>query len=198
MAKNGIVGRGVLLDFHSWRLAQEPPIPYNAFESGSITLKQLLAVAESQGTEIRFGDILFIRSGTLSPPVTPSFPPIIFEFQETNDKRKLGYTAALNELGDEELSKYKDVLPPRFSGVEQSEEMVEWIWNHFSAVAGDQPSFECWRMSPLHPLPLPIIHLKNILTPLTSNTKPQPPPPRSTNSRMGHADWRTLRPREAG
>lgn len=32
-----------------------------------------------------------------------------------------------------------------FSGVEQSDEMLEWIWNNFSAVAGDQPAFERWR-----------------------------------------------------
>jgi len=33
----------------------------------------------------------------------------------------------------------------RVGGVEQSEEILEWIWDHFSAVAGDQRSFECWR-----------------------------------------------------
>jgi hypothetical protein len=32
------------------------------------------------------------------------------------------------------------------SGVEQSEEMLKWIWENFSAVAGDHPTFECWRM----------------------------------------------------
>jgi hypothetical protein len=63
MAEQGIVGRGVLLDFHSWRLAQTPPIPYEPFQTGSIPLKYLKAVAEAQGTEIHFGDILIIRSG---------------------------------------------------------------------------------------------------------------------------------------
>lgn len=63
MAQKGIVGRGVLLDFHSWRLRQSPPVPYEAFEAGSIPLKYLLATAEAQGTEIKFGDVLFIRSG---------------------------------------------------------------------------------------------------------------------------------------
>jgi hypothetical protein len=28
--------------------------------------------------------------------------------------------------------------------VEQSEEMLRWIWENFSAVAGDQPAFEAW------------------------------------------------------
>jgi Putative cyclase len=63
MAEQGIVGRGVLLDFHSWRLAQTPPIQYEPFQTGSIPLKYLKAVAEAQGTEIKFGDILIIRSG---------------------------------------------------------------------------------------------------------------------------------------
>lgn len=54
--------------------------------------------------------------------------------------------AAQNQKSDTELSALKDVLPPTFSGVEQSEEMLRWIWENFSAVAGDQPSFECWRM----------------------------------------------------
>jgi hypothetical protein len=36
---------------------------YEPFKTGSIKLKDLKAVAESQGTEIKFGDILIIRSG---------------------------------------------------------------------------------------------------------------------------------------
>lgn len=63
MAEHGIVGRGVLIDYHSWREAQEPIITYDAFKAGSIPLEHLLAAAKSQGTEIKFGDILFIRSG---------------------------------------------------------------------------------------------------------------------------------------
>lgn len=43
-----------------------------------------------------------------------------------------------------EISAFQDVKPPHFAGVEQSDEMIQWIWDHFSAVAGDQPSFECW------------------------------------------------------
>jgi hypothetical protein len=63
IAEQGIVGRGVLLDFHSWRLAQDPLIPYEPFQTGSIPLKYLIATAKAQGTEIKFGDILIIRSG---------------------------------------------------------------------------------------------------------------------------------------
>jgi hypothetical protein len=65
MEKQGIVGRGILLDFHSWRLAQNPPIPYDPFKRDSITLEQLQAVIAAQGTVVKFGDILLIRSGKL-------------------------------------------------------------------------------------------------------------------------------------
>jgi len=63
MAEQGIVGRGILLDYHSWALSQSPPILHDAFTSHSIPLSHLLAVAASQGTEIKFGDILIVRSG---------------------------------------------------------------------------------------------------------------------------------------
>jgi hypothetical protein len=60
-SEHGIVGRGILLDFHRWRLANN--ILYEPFKTGSIPLKYLKAVAESQGTEIKFGDILITRTG---------------------------------------------------------------------------------------------------------------------------------------
>ena len=55
--------------------------------------------------------------------------------------------AEYNKLPKSEIEALSKALPPSFGGVEQSEDMLEWIWNHFSAVAGDQPSFECWRES---------------------------------------------------
>ena len=53
---------------------------------------------------------------------------------------------AQNEKSEEELLEVK-CRPATFGGVEQSEEMLRWIWENFSAVSGDQPSFECWRTS---------------------------------------------------
>lgn len=52
---------------------------------------------------------------------------------------------ALNAKTPSEISTLQDTSPPPLTGVEQSEEMLKWIWENFSAVAGDQPSFECWR-----------------------------------------------------
>ena len=67
-AEQGIVGRGILLDYHAWRLANNVQVnKHDAFRTGGIPLEELKAVAEWEGVKIRFGDILFIRSGTLSP-----------------------------------------------------------------------------------------------------------------------------------
>lgn len=117
-AEKGIVGRGILLDFHSWRLANS--VAYDPFSTGSITLEQLKSVAKAQGTEIKFGDILIIRSG---------------------------YINSFNKLSKAKAEAYASEIPPKLPGVEQTEGILEWFWNKFSAVAGDQPSFECWRES---------------------------------------------------
>ncbi|KAI0197268.1 hypothetical protein EV127DRAFT_329778 [Xylaria flabelliformis] len=121
-AEQGIVGRGVLIDYHAWRAspegqAQSKVKDYNSFESVSIPLEDLQACLKSQGTELKFGDILFIRSG---------------------------FMASLATKTQDELSAYRAVVPHHFGGVEQSEDMLRWIWDNFAAVAGDQPSFERW------------------------------------------------------
>ncbi|KAF2501240.1 hypothetical protein BU16DRAFT_546554 [Lophium mytilinum] len=81
------------------------------------TVNGIQAVAEAQGVSFKFGDILIIRSG---------------------------YMVAYNAKPRAELQSLAKIVPPTFSGVEQSEEVLEWIWENFAAVAGDQPSFECW------------------------------------------------------
>lgn len=60
-SKKGIVGRGVLLDYESWRLKRG--IASEAFKATEITVDTLKSIAESQGTEIKFGDILLVRTG---------------------------------------------------------------------------------------------------------------------------------------
>lgn len=119
-AAQGIVGRGVLLDYHAWRTATRPDVTidkHDAFQTGSIPLADLQATLEWQGTQLRFGDVLFIRSG---------------------------YMHAFNQMSRDEIEVLRKKMPPGFFGVEQSEEVLRWVWENFSAVAGDQPSFECW------------------------------------------------------
>lgn len=67
-AEQGIVGRGVLVDYHGWRTSAEGQErskvkDYDSFKSVGIPLEDLQACLEAQGTELKFGDILFIRSG---------------------------------------------------------------------------------------------------------------------------------------
>lgn len=122
-AEQGIVGRGVLLDYHAWREATGATINHHdAFKTGKIALKDLFEVAKWEGVEIKFGDVLFVRSG---------------------------WMAAFNHMQRSELIELRKATPPGFIGVEQSEEVLEWVWEHFSAVAGDHPSFECWREYPI-------------------------------------------------
>lgn len=115
-SKHGIVGRGILLDYHSWRVKHG--IQHDPFKTGQITLEHLKTVAKEQGTQIKFGDILIIRSG---------------------------YLLAFAQLSVEEKQTLTRVQPPSFTGVEQTEEVLQWVWENFSCVSGDQPTFECWR-----------------------------------------------------
>jgi hypothetical protein len=52
--------------------------------------------------------------------------------------------ASLATKTHDEIWSYQEVVPHHFGGVVQSEDMLRWIWDNFAAVAGDQPSFECW------------------------------------------------------
>ncbi|KAI4834482.1 hypothetical protein E4T45_10038 [Aureobasidium sp. EXF-8846] len=118
-SEKGIIGRGILLDYEAWREEHGHPLK-DAFKTGAITLSELKAVAEWEGVEMKFGDILIIRSG---------------------------YMVQYYKSSHDDLKALSKILPPTFLGVEQSEEVLRWIWENFSAVAGDQPSFECWPSS---------------------------------------------------
>lgn len=116
-SEKGIVGRGILLDYWAWTQKMAGSRKHEAFETGDITVADLKAVAEFQGTEVRFGDILIIRSG---------------------------YMVAYYKMSKEDLEAARTKVPLTFTGVQQSEEMMEFLWENFSAAAGDHPSFECW------------------------------------------------------
>lgn len=117
--ESGIVGRGILLDYDRWRRAHHKPYQplatRNPDEVYAIPLTDLKAVLEWQSTEVRFGDILLIRTGS------------------TQAYEKL------SEAGRQEMSQAN-----MLSGIEQSEEMLEWIWNNFSAIAADNVGIERW------------------------------------------------------
>lgn len=90
---------------------------YDPNTTHRITLKEILEIAKLQNIEFKYGDILIIRSGWV------------------DDYNKLDSEAR------ETLAKAK----PAFVGVEQTEEMLDFLHdNYFSAVAGDTPAFEAW------------------------------------------------------
>lgn len=115
VAENGgITGRGVLVDYADW--AASKSISISALQSEPITLTHLKQIVEDHKLEFRKGDILIIRSG---------------------------FTAAYNQLDSQQRQDLALRSSPDFNGVEATEDMLRWLWEHqFAAVAGDAPSFE--------------------------------------------------------
>jgi hypothetical protein len=139
LAQHGICGRGVLLDVfeylshHGTEGVQREQYDWSKWSkygggkgydprSGfRITVADLEATAKHQGVELRRGDILLVRSG---------------------------FTARYYSLSSEERAAWSNPNPKEgmgmpFAGVEQSDDMKRFMWNHhFAAVAGDSPAFE--------------------------------------------------------
>jgi hypothetical protein len=79
-------------------------------------VSDLNAIAESQNTTFRPGDILFLYTG---------------------------YISALSFLSASSAASYAKLEKMPAIGVKSNEETLRWIWgNQFAAVAGDMPAFE--------------------------------------------------------
>lgn len=116
MARRGIAGRGVLLDWREY--AKQHDLAYSPFSSHGIPLHELLKVAAMQKVSFEPGDILLIRTGWVE------------EYQ------KLTYDEKVQLAQREQRT---------FVGVEASEEMLKWHWDHqFAAVASDTNAYEMW------------------------------------------------------
>jgi kynurenine formamidase len=108
----GIVGRGVLLDYVAY--TERHNIVYDPTDRFTISLDDLKAIIKEEKVELKVGDILLVRSGYVK-----------WHDNATHEERVEG------------------AKKPQFGGVESTPEVVEWLWNqHFSAVAGDSPSWE--------------------------------------------------------
>jgi kynurenine formamidase len=108
----GIAGRGVLIDYFAY--AKRHNIQYQIPGRWAITPKDIEAVAKEQNLELRYGDILLVRTG---------------------------YVDWHNNASHEE--RLKGTSFHEYPGVEASPECVEWFWDHhFAAVAADSPAFE--------------------------------------------------------
>lgn len=111
--RGGLVGRGVLLDYRAY--AELRGIKYDCFDAHAIPLHILEDIAKVQGTTFKHGDILIVRTG---------------------------YTEDLSTASGDQ----QDVMlnTGKAVGVAGTLETAKWFWNnHFSAVAGDAPVFEC-------------------------------------------------------
>ncbi|KAL4728130.1 hypothetical protein ACLX1H_004865 [Fusarium chlamydosporum] len=122
-AKEGICGRGILLDYVEY--AKRHSIAYTTFSNHSIPLHTLLDIAKEQGVKFLRGDILFVRVGVVQE----------WDHRMTSDD-KLAYAQSSN---------------PQHAGLEGTEEMLRWIWNSgFAAVASDAISFEVYPPQPTY------------------------------------------------
>ena len=113
-ARRGLAGRAVLLDVGRWRASQGRALDLSA--SDPIEPSDLTATATAQGTEIRTGDVLLIRTGWIN-----------------------WYT----ELdGDSRRDLASSLKTP---GLRPCRDTVELLWDlHVAAVAGDNPALEVW------------------------------------------------------
>lgn len=116
-ARHGIVGRGILLDVHSWAQTHKP---YDPFTQHPITAADLRACAEAQGIAFETGDVILIRTGWLER----------YNALTTEEKK--------------DRSKW-DVLKHQYAGLEATEDMKDFLHDsYFAAAASDSPMFEAW------------------------------------------------------
>jgi hypothetical protein len=119
MARKGIAGRGVLLDYRRW--ANRQGITYSPNERHEISVEALQAVAAAQGVQFKPGDILIVRSGLIEWYLS---------------------------LSQEERVTFSK-MPHIACGVAQGRKTLRFLWdNHFAAVAGDTLAFEAYPGHP--------------------------------------------------
>ena len=113
---NKFVGRGLLIDAYGYRKAKG--IPVNALDREVYTLAELKAVLEHQGSMLKPGTVLLVRTGWMES----------YEKLSAEEKRAI---APMDKM--------------RSAGIEASREMVAWLWNNrVAAIGTDCPSVEAF------------------------------------------------------
>jgi kynurenine formamidase len=114
-ARRGLVGRAVLADVERWRRSVGRPLRPDTKDP--ISVADLVATLEAQGTTVETGDILLVRTGWLA------------------------HYRSLDRAGREALAT-SDVASP---GLAAGTETAAYLWNlHIAAVAADNPALEAW------------------------------------------------------
>ncbi|KGY15464.1 hypothetical protein PABG_11449 [Paracoccidioides brasiliensis Pb03] len=113
-AEKGIVGRGILLDFHRW--APTNNISTEMFKKTSIPLKYLKAVATVAGDRDKV-------------------------WRHTYHSR---YMQAIKQLPDDELVRLAKRTPPELIRGRHQFRDTGMIWENFSAAEGDHSSFDAY------------------------------------------------------
>src|SRR5208282_1068672 len=109
---NKFVGRGLLIDAFGYRKAKG--IPVNALDREVYTLAELKAVLEHQGSGLKPGTILLVRTGWMES----------YEGLSAEEKRAISPMEKM-----------------RSAGIEATREMVAWMWNNrVAAIGTDCPS----------------------------------------------------------
>lgn len=115
-ASRGIVTRGVLADVGSWRESIGRPLDMSKCDP--IPFDEVVETLNSQGSDVRPGDVLLVRTGWL------------------------GWYETLEEADRESLAEMSNFACP---GLAPGEESARGIWNlHVSAIAADNPALEAW------------------------------------------------------
>lgn len=111
-AEHGIVGRGVLVDVARWIASHDGD--FDPLHPRAISVADLEATLDHQGTTLETGDLLCIR---------------------------FGWGGAYLPLDAAQRDSY--AAEPHFAGLEGSEDMARFLWNsHPAAVCSDNPAVE--------------------------------------------------------
>lgn len=108
------VGRGILIDAYGFRKSQGRPV--NPLERDSYTLDELKGALQAQGTSLKPGTILLVRTGWMES----------YERCPVEQKQEMA-----------SFDKIKSI------GIDPSREMVAWLWdNRVAAIGTDCPGVE--------------------------------------------------------
>ena len=121
------VGRGLLIDVYGWRKSQGRAV--NPFETESYSLDELKAALAAQGSTLKPGTVLLVRTGWME------------EYERLGPEAKAGMAS---------YEKMKSI------GIERSRDLVAWLWDsRVAAIGTDCPAvepipFNFGEQSPLH------------------------------------------------